>query len=301
MQVYRSKKTGATFYAATPNNASPEFCNMAEKYGILLYQVSNFRNGKWDTGLKYFGKTFDEPFAFENNYLLLPTDLSIKEKYGNGVWQIVFASDFNSQFETATLSGVDNPSTTQPVQKPSLTGKSFYLDAGHGGTDSGAVNANFGLHEKIAALEICLKLGILLEKQGSDIYYSRTGDTYPSITARANQANSLNVTAFVSIHLNSADNKSANGIETLVYSTKGTAYELAGKIQKNMVEATKWTDRGIKARPDLGVLRLTKMPADLVECGFISNDKEAQELFKPEIQDKIAEAIANGIVEQFGN
>lgn len=233
-------------------------------------------------------------------YGLMPTDLTIQDKYGPNIYNLVDATEFEKSFELVETSN-SNPVTPDPVQKPRLAGKSFYLDAGHGGKDPGAVNDNLGLQEKIAALEICLKLGIALEAEGADVFYSRTDDSYHSITARANQANSLNVTAFISIHLNSAENASANGIETLVYATKGIAYELAGKIQKNMVDSTGWKDRGIKARPDLGVLRLTKMPADLIECGFISNDKEAQELFKPAIQNKISKAIANGIIEQFGN
>lgn len=251
MKIYRSKKTGATFY------------------------------------LKI--------------YALEPTDPSLIKNYGPNIYNFVGESDFEKDFEPVSDSDDSKPSITIPVQNPRLKGLSFYLDAGHGGKDPGAVNDNLGLQEKIAALDICLKLGLELEAEGADVYYSRTDDTYPSITARANQANSLNVTAFISIHLNSADNTSASGIETLVYATKGVAYELAGKIQKNMVDSTGWKDRGIKARPDLGVLRLTKMPADLIECGFISNDKEAQELFIPAIQNKISKAIANGIIEQFEN
>lgn len=304
MQIYRSKETGATFYAETPSaNTSLEFIHEAALYDLFLFRESSFDPytvDRWNEPFYYFKQNITDIKIPQDTYLLLPADLSIRVKYGKGVFSTCYM-DFKVKYEPVTIPDVDKPTTPETVQKPRLTGKSFYLDAGHGGTDPGAVNNNLGLQEKIAALDICLKLGLLLEKQGANIYYSRTGDTYPSITARANQANSLNVTAFISIHLNSADNKSATGIETLVYSTKGTAYELAGKIQKNMVDATKWTDRGIKARPDLGVLRLTKMPADLVECGFISNDKEATELFKPEIQDKIANAIADGIIEQFGN
>lgn len=304
MQVYRSKETGATFYAETPTDASLEFLKEAEKYSLFLFRISHvdiYGDKEWTKPYVYFANEGYTPICSPEEYLLLPTDPAILKKYGKGVFRTSFNNFFKEQYEPVNSSTTPAPTTPEPVQKPSLIGKSFYLDAGHGGSDPGAVNNNLGLQEKIAALDICLKLGLLLEKQGANVYYSRTGDTYPTITARANEANKLNVTAFISIHLNSADNKAASGIETLVYSTKGTAYELAGKIQKNMVDATKWTDRGIKARPDLGVLRLTKMPADLIECGFISNDKEATKLFKPEIQDKIANAIADGIIEQFGN
>lgn len=191
-------------------------------------------------------------------------------------------------------------SEDKPVDRV-LTGKSFYLDAGHGGSDPGAINDNFGLRESIAALDVCLYLGDELEKYGATVIYSRISDIYPSLTQRTNQANASNVDAFISIHLNSAESKIASGVETLVYAKgRGVSGELAEIVQENMVSSTGFKNRGVKSRPDLHVLRATKMPAILCEIGFISNDEEAQQLFKKSVQIKIAEAIASGVVKVFG-
>lgn len=181
-----------------------------------------------------------------------------------------------------------------------LTGKSFYLDAGHGGKDPGAVNATLGLQEKIAALEVILKLGTLLTRRNAIVYYSREDDSYPTINERAAEANKLNVTAFISVHLNSADSTTANGVETLCYSMGGTAGKLAQAVQTELVIATGFRNRGVKTRTDLGVLKNTKMPAILCELGFISNNAEAQWLFNENNQESVARAIRNGILEIYG-
>lgn len=285
---------GIKVYASSPDNAKVDFCEEAEKQGIYLYEIRKFdpENIAFETCHKYFG--YDHPpkmIASGDQILLLPKERLSYEDLGYAVIDKVIFEKFYKPID-------DKQDLPMPNNK--LAGKSFYLDAGHGGKDSGAVNDNFGLHEKIAALDVCLYLGEILENQGAIIFYSRESDTYPSLTARANDANSKNVDAFISIHLNSADNKSASGIETLVYGLKGIAYELATKVQNNMVEVTGWKNRGVKARHELTVLKKTKMPAILCEIGFISNDEQAKELFKQEIQKKIANAIANGIIEQFG-
>lgn len=182
----------------------------------------------------------------------------------------------------------------------SLEGKKFYVDAGHGGTDPGAVNNNLGLQEKIAALDIALFLGEEFESAGAEVYFSRSTDFYPSLSARTSQANNLGVDCFISIHLNSADSKSAEGIETLCYTNKGTSYELAKAVQDYLIMYTGFKDRGVKLRPDLHVLRATKMPAILVETGFISNDEEAKKLFSEKYQKLIANSIYLGVLDIFG-
>lgn len=281
MQSYKLKP-GLEFYAATPETADKEFCELAEKFSIYL--LSNIK-------YKYF--CFANPLCGVvrplESYLILPKNINFQPFHVNeGTFKAMFEPFGNSE---------QLPEEPIPVTKK-LTGKSFYLDAGHGGEDPGACNDNLGLQEKIAALDICLKLGLLLEAQGAKIYYSRTdNDTRPALSARAAQANELNVNGFISIHLNSAENKSANGVETLCYSDKGDSGKLAGLIQNQLIKATGWRSRGVKERQDLTVLSKTKMMAVLVETGFVSNDKEAQELFKPEIQEEIANAICAGILE----
>lgn len=285
---------GIKVYASSPDDAKVEFCEEAEKYGIYLYEIRKFdpENIAFERCHKYFGYDHTpKMIASGDQILLLPKERLSYEDFGYAVIDKVIFEKFYKPID-------DNQDLSMPNNK--LAGKSFYLDAGHGGKDSGAVNNNFGLQEKIAALDVCFYLGEFLEAQGAKIYYSRDGDIYPSLTARANDANAKDVNAFISIHLNSAENKSASGIETLVYGLKGTAYELATKVQANMIQVTGWNNRGVKARPELTVLKKTKMPAILCEIGFISNDEQAKELFNTEVQKNIAFAIAAGIANQFG-
>lgn len=182
-----------------------------------------------------------------------------------------------------------------------LDGMSFYIDPGHGGSDPGAVNTSLDYQEKVAALDIANLLRASLFNFGAQCYMSRLDNaTYPSINYRAEEANKREVTAFISIHLNSSDNGTANGIETLCYSNKGVSGKLATAVQEQLIKETGAKNRGVKERPDLGVLRLTKMPAILVETGFISHEDEARKLFSPEWQSRIAGAIAEGVLSTFG-
>lgn len=296
MKLYISG-SGIKVYASSPNDASVAFCKEAEKANISLYEIRKFDPDlvTFENMKKFFAQYNPETIlADDNQVLILPANKQGITCTGTIGFGVLDKHQFAKYFKPVASN------TEQHMPSRKLAGKSFYLDAGHGGNDSGAVNDNLDLQEKIAALDVCLKLGELLEAQGAKIYYSRASDFYLSLSARANAANELDVTAFISIHLNSANNKSASGIETLVYSLKGTAAELAEKVQRNMVDATGWNNRGVKARPELTVLKKTSMPAILCEIGFISNDAQALELFKAETQAKIANAIAGGIIEQFG-
>lgn len=166
------------------------------------------------------------------------------------------------------------------------------IDPGHGGSDPGACNGAH--HEAVYALDIANRLGAALERQGVSIRYTRADDTHVSIGARYKAANAWSADAFVSVHLNSAQ-PAASGVETLVYRETGRAAHLAALVQEQVVDATRAKNRGVKARPDLGVLRGTDMPAILVETGFISNAGECEKLASAGYRQVVAEAIARGV------
>lgn len=98
-----------------------------------------------------------------------------------------------------------------------------------------------------------------------------------SVITRVNQANSWGADVFISIHTNASVNPSANGSEALIYSTSADeAYALAENILTEMTQITGLRNRGIVERPGLYVLRRTRMPAVLVEMGFITNPEDAE-------------------------
>ena len=174
------------------------------------------------------------------------------------------------------------------------------IDPGHSwakdtGGDPGACNGEY--KESVAALEISYLLKEELERKGIKAILTREGGfNGMKLSQRTDFSNKNNANLFVSIHLNSADNKQAHGIETLRFGiVSDTTIRLADNVQEELILATKARDRGVKIRNDLYVLKHTKCPAVLVETGFISNDKECQKLFDQSYQLDIADAICRGI------
>ena len=170
---------------------------------------------------------------------------------------------------------------------------SIMLDAGHGGRDPGAVYE--GRQEKEDALQLTLAIGEILEDYGLDVEYTRTTDIYESPSQKAMEANNADVDFFISIHRNSNPTpNSASGVESLVYNKSGLKLDMAENINEQL-ESLGFVNLGVKARPNLIVLRRTKMPAVLVEVGFINSDSD-NALFDESLED-IAQAIADGILD----
>ena len=152
-----------------------------------------------------------------------------------------------------------------------------------------------GRQEKDDTLDLTLAVGDILKKNGIDVYYTRTTDEYETPFKKATDANNSGADLFVSIHRNSSENPNQySGVETLVYSDTGLKAEVARNIN-NQLEDAGFKNLGVDERKNLVVLKRTKMPAVLVEAGFINNDKDNY-LFDEEF-DSIAQAIADGILE----
>lgn len=169
---------------------------------------------------------------------------------------------------------------------------SIMLDAGHGGQDPGAVYK--GRQEKDDNLKLALAVGEILEKNGIDVSYTRTNDIYQTPFEKAQLANQAGVDYFISFHRNSSpkDNQ-YNGVEVLVYDKSGIKYQMAQNIVGALGELG-FREIGVKERPGLVVLRRTKMPALLIETGFI-NSEEDNRLFDEKFQE-IAQSIADAIL-----
>ena len=173
-------------------------------------------------------------------------------------------------------------------------GKIICIDAGHGGSDSGAVGN--GVIEKNVALNAVLSIGELLKKQGFDVIYTRNSDVYVNLNERCRIANFKNVDLFISVHINSATNTNAKGTETLCYSKN----KFAEIVQKNLISVLKTNDRGLKERKDLAVLNGTKMTAVLLELGFLSNKDEANLIKSSLFIDNVTTAVVKSVCLYFG-
>lgn len=167
------------------------------------------------------------------------------------------------------------------------------LDAGHGGANPGAVYN--GRQEKDDALALVLEIGEILEANGVDVYYTRTTDIYESPYQKAMEGNASGADYFVSVHRNSSPYPNQyTGVETLVYSPYGEAARLANNINMQLEEVG-YVNQGVNERPNLVVLNQTRMPAVLVEVGFINTD--ADNMLLDERFEETARAIADGILE----
>ena len=170
---------------------------------------------------------------------------------------------------------------------------SIMLDAGHGGRDPGAVYN--GRQEKDDALALTLAVGEILQDRGIEVLYTRTTDVYESPYQKAMEANAAGVDFFISIHRNSSPEANTySGVESLVYNKSGIKLEMAENINEQL-EAVGFVNLGVKERPGLVVLRRTRMPAVLVELGFINS--ETDNLLFDNNFDDIALAIAEGILD----
>lgn len=196
--------------------------------------------------------------------------------------------------------------STGPVAAPengeTTSKKTIVIDAGHGGDDSGAVSNVLGytLKEKDITLSIATKVKDILTSSGYNVVMTRSSDTYPTLSQRAELANKQGAAIFVSIHMNSATTEQANGTETY-YATvnNGSAFgatsaQLAKNIQTRLQSALSSRNRGVKTA-NHAVTKNSLMPAALVEVGFISNTEEAAKLATDSYQNLAASAIADGI------
>lgn len=166
------------------------------------------------------------------------------------------------------------------------------IDAGHGGSNPGAVHN--GRREKDDALALSLAVGRILEANGVDVYYTRTTDVYESPERKAQEGNAAGGDYFVSIHRNSSPYPNQySGVETLVYNRYGEAARMAYNINSRL-EQVGFENQGVNERTNLVVLNRTQMPAVLVEVGFINTDQDNRLL--DERFDDIAQAIADGIL-----
>lgn len=178
--------------------------------------------------------------------------------------------------------------------------KLIVIDAGHGDEDPGSSISN--VDEKDLNLQIALKLKSALEEEGYEVMMTRSGDTYLTLTERAEFANEVEADLFISIHQNSyIDDSTVSGIE--VYYNESTKTEsdevLAQFIQTELVETTGARDRGIRAYDELVVTRKTEMPACLVELGYMTNKSELSLLQSDAYQYKLVTGMVNGINQFF--
>ncbi|MCY9003268.1 N-acetylmuramoyl-L-alanine amidase [Peribacillus frigoritolerans] len=171
----------------------------------------------------------------------------------------------------------------------------IFIDPGHGGKDPGAVGN--GLKEKDITLKIANKVKSMLEGyKDVSVKMSRTGDAFPSLSARTKAANEWGANIFLSIHINAGG---GTGYEDYVYtSASSKAKEYQSTIHAEIMRIIDMKDRGKKSA-NYQVLRTSSMPAVLTESGFIDNAGDAAKLKTSVFIEKLAKGHVNGLVKAF--
>ena len=180
------------------------------------------------------------------------------------------------------------------------------IDAGHGGTDPGKVGVDGSL-EKDINLAVAKRLKTYLEQDDIRVIMTRETDTglYSDTDSRKKMADmkkrceiieESGADLVVSIHQNSYHEENVFGAQVFYYQTSTEGEKAAGIIQDALQKVNPDNTKKIKANNTYYILKKTEVPTVIVECGFLSNYKEAQKLVTEDYQKSVAEAVAEGIL-----
>lgn len=182
----------------------------------------------------------------------------------------------------------------------------IFIDQGHNPQGINAGAEGFGYREQDITYDVGIRLADLLRQD--DRFAVRTSRNSPdevlgtsnasSLAARVNAANEWPADYFISIHANASTNSAANGSEIYVYREHSEATVLARIVLAAMVEAAGTKDNGVRLNPSLYVLRRTKMPAMLIELGYITNQEDVERMVND--PQSFADGIYQGLLTYFG-
>ena len=191
--------------------------------------------------------------------------------------------------------------------------KRIVLDAGHGLPDGGAIGAS-GTIESELNIKIAKKIQKLLNKKGYDVIMTREDENSicedekgissrkkSDMKKRLEIMNSAGADMFVSIHMNKFTSSVYRGAQVIYSGNYKESEELAGIIQKELhsLPDNKSKREHLKAPSGIFLLKNAQIPAVIVECGFLSNEKDLSRLKTEDYQNKLAGAIFNGITKYF--
>lgn len=221
----------------------------------------------------------------------------------NGELKVYAKKDFIFQTDGGsvifkTLGTVTENPTDNPTVNPSVSGKLVVLDPGHGGKDPGALGYENGaivLNEKDANLDISLKTYEILKNHGVNVYITRNTDVFLELSERTDIANSKDAALFVSIHNNSIADTSISGSLVLYKTGDPIGEKLAKNILNSIINDVGMIGRNIRDGSEMYVIRCAKMPSVIVECAFVTNKSDRDNLKNGDFTQKLANAIASGI------
>lgn len=217
-------------------------------------------------------------------------------------------------FQMANNNTIKNNKTIATMSVP-VTNRTIVIDAGHGGEDGGAVSNN-GVSESDINLKIALKLQNLLEQSGATVVLTRSDENAiydidkktlrekknSDIRNRVKIGNNSSADIFVSIHLNKIPQSQYYGWQTFFKDGNEEGKKLATCIQNNLNEAIQKENKRVPLKiSNVYIIKHVEIPTSIVECGFLSNPQEEQQLQTDEYQNRLTWGIYNGIMDYFNS
>ena len=309
--AWRAPPAGATprslSYVQVGNQSFVRLSDMARLYGL---RVSGAENGHVVLSSAYHSMIF-EPDSRKMSLMDVQVWLQNPVTRIRGRWAV---------------NRLDADNTLDPILRSyqylrNRGASVVVIDAGHGGRDGGAESPATGLLEKDANLDIARRVRALLVRADVRTLMTREDDVFLELEDRCAIASRWSPDVFVSIHCNSGPDSDAEGVETYILSKAGgastnardqapsTAYRtqpgnshdaasavLGFVLQKRLLRDTGAEDRGLR-HARFAVLKDAPCAAALVECGFLSNRAEALRLGDSAYRDRLARAIAQGVLD----
>lgn len=262
-------------------------------YNVSKYSDENFKNTYKNT---LFSDAYIDLMPKIGLKLVIPTEQ-------DAIASTYLGSDGRSIKITVKETKKKEPSTSEIksiILNPPATAilssgkKKVVIDAGHGGTDVGAIGGN--TYEKDITLDVSKRVEEILKKKGYQVVMTRSDDTYVSLQDRVSISNNFDPDIFVSIHVNSSVRPEITGVETHYYHQESMA--LAQTVHSSFASSVQSPNRGL-FKSKFYVINHTTCPAILVEIGFISNSNERSQLVGDKRKEATAKSIADGIENYF--
>ncbi|MBG9983209.1 N-acetylmuramoyl-L-alanine amidase [Aerococcaceae bacterium DSM 111020] len=216
-----------------------------------------------------------------------------------GEFYLVANSNGNRGYIESRVASLANDSINhQNEQKVhSMNDAVIVIDAGHGGTDPGAISQDQSTYEKNVTLSTAIFLQNYLEEMGATVIQTRADDMDVSLADRANLSNQNQADVFVSLHYDAGYDPALSGTTSYYYHQAD--YDLAQSVNEQLTQGP-LNNHGVLFG-NFQVLRDNQQPALLLELGYMSNPQDLGYIRSEEYQQNIAQAIANGIRNQIEN
>jgi N-acetylmuramoyl-L-alanine amidase len=280
--------------------------NLSMKLNGFLQRPAQFRRPEPTVLEVVLFNTEIQPTTTQNVNSPNISEVTIREEGDNSVLSLRLARPMGVELSPGA-SGLTIHLIKPKVGNGQLAGKTVVVDAGHGGTDSGAKSPARDAFEKNLTLKIAKELSERLTAEGATVIMTRKSDVFIELKERAMIANRNNADFFISCHINSNQlSNSTSGGMTFYHKQDPIGQLLADCIQREIAKVSglksmgTWSDQRIY-QSGFAVLRHSTMPAVLIEFGFINHNVDRKRMVTADFQSAVAGAVVKGLKVYLGD